>query len=160
MKQRRYLTLLAVVLFTVTYGCTSTKSLNTPSGDPEVTISYCNPEKVKSSLIKNFREEDFHLVSASDRLMEFERPIQGTRAFFYKVLTNSTSAKYGSKIVINQWNNQVTLTGQAYLVEKNAYGKKARNNITKGKAVKQLQNLLEEAKADVVNNKTNNGQKE
>jgi len=133
-------------------GCATTQRLTTPSGKPEVTINTTDRGKIKSVIINEFMNAGFTMVSESDYGIVFSKPMEGFGGIMYKAMLGnlySSSPEWNVRINMATTGDSTRVMAQAIVRMQNAFGQEDVNDMTKGKAGVQLQEILQRIKVQV-----------
>jgi len=142
----------AIVAFLTLTACAGVGPVDTPSGNPEVTIKSTNTSRIKSALVTLYSGNGYSLVSDSQFNLVFAKQLSPGEAALYTVAMGSAySSTPTMKIAITVVPESAATRVFAHIeVEmQGVFGQNQGTSLDHGKAGKQVQASLEQLKAEI-----------
>jgi hypothetical protein len=140
-----------IVLLTLT-ACAGVGPVNTPSGNPEVTIKSANTSRIKNALVSLYSGSGYSLVSDSQFNLVFAKQLDFSEAALYTVaMGNTYSSLPEMKIAFTLVPSEGATRVFAHIgvAMQGVFGQNQGTNLDHGKAGKQVQASLEQLKAEI-----------
>jgi len=145
-------TLKGILMLLVLTGCANVGPVNTPSGNPEVTINSTDTSRIKGALVKSYSEAGFQLTQDTSFNLEFTKQMgPGEGALYTVAMGNSYSSPPNMKIAFTLVTGEGTTRVFAHVgvQMQGVFGQNQGTNLDHGKAGKQVQATLEQIKANI-----------
>src|SRR5437762_8755595 len=145
-------TMKAIIALLTLTACAGVGPVNTPSGNPEVTIKSTATSRIKNALVTLYSGNGYSLVSDGQSNLVFAKQMSLGEATLYTVaMGNSYSSMPNMKIAFTLVTNEGTTRVFAHIgVEmQGGFGQNQGMSFDHGEAGKEVQALLEQLKADM-----------
>jgi len=142
----------AMIALLALTGCAGVGPVNTPSGNPEVTIKSTDTSRIKGALVKSYSEAGYRLTQDTPFNLEFTKQMSLGEATLYTVaMGNSYSSMPNMKIAFTLVTGEGTTRVFAHVdvAMQGVFGQNQGTNLDHGKAGKQVQASLEQLKVDL-----------
>jgi hypothetical protein len=145
-------TIKAMIALLTLAGCAGVGPVNTPSGNPEVTIKSTDTSRIKNALVTLYSGNGYSLVSDSPFNLVFAKQMSLGEATLYTVaMGNSYSSMPNMKIAFTLVTGEGTTRVFAHIgVEmQGVFGQNQGTNLDHGKAGKEVQATLEQLNVNI-----------
>ncbi|HZS19176.1 MAG TPA: hypothetical protein VFA51_14705 [Candidatus Udaeobacter sp.] len=139
-----------VALLTLT-GC-AVGPVNTPSGNPEVTIKSTNTSRIKNAIVRMYSESGYQLVRDTQFNLEFAKQMDVGQATLYTVAMGSAYSSMPNMriaVTIVPGEGETRVFAHIGVEMQGALGQNQGTNLDHGKAGKEIQASLEQLKAAI-----------
>jgi hypothetical protein len=140
-----------IALLTLT-SCAGVGPVNTPSGNPEVTIKSTNTSRIKGALVKSYSQVGYRLTQDTQFNLEFVKQMDiGMATLYTAAMGSSYSSMPNMKIAFTLVTSEGTTRVFAHIwVEmQGGLGQNQGTNLDHGKAGKEVQATLEQLKVNI-----------
>ncbi len=140
-----------VALLTLT-ACAGVGPMNTPSGNPEVTIRSTNTSRIKNALVASYSASGYSLVSDSQFNLVFTKQMSAGEAALYTVaMGNAYSSMPNIKVAftIVPESGATRVFAHVGAEMQGVFGQNQGMSLDHGKAGTQVQASLEQLKAEI-----------
>jgi hypothetical protein len=133
-------------------GCANVGPLATPSGYPEVTINTTNTKRVKELLLAHFASQGFAVLQDTEHMILVSKPMEGSGAVLYQVAMGnaySSQPQMNISVTITPVGSTTKVYGHIAVAMQGVFGQNQGTNLDRGKAGRELQQVLDQLKARI-----------
>jgi len=136
--------------FALLTGCAGVGPLQTPSGNPEVTINSSNKSRIKEQLISRFAANGFAIKQDTQYMLMVSKPLEGGDGMVYQLALGnaySSAPEMNVSVTLAPVGKTTRVYGRIAVGMQGAFGQSQGTDLTRGKAGRELQVMLEQVKA-------------
>jgi hypothetical protein len=145
-------TLKAVVALLILTGCAGVGPVNTPSGNPEVTINSSNTSRIKSALVERCSAAGYRLTQDTQFNLGFVKQMDAGTATLYTVAMGSAYSSMPNmtlSFTLVPSGGVTRVFAHIGVQMQGAIGQDQGTSLDHGKAGKEVQAALEQLKAEI-----------
>jgi hypothetical protein len=145
-------TMKAIVALLTLTACAGVGPVNTPSGNPEVTIRSANTSRIKNALVTLYSGNGYSLVSDSQFNLVFAKQMDLGEATLYTVAMGNAYSSHPEMtlaLTLVPSEGATRVFAHVSVAMQGVFGQNQGTNLDHGKAGKQVQASLEQLKADI-----------
>ena len=133
-------------------GCANLEPLPTPTGKPEVMINTTDTTKIKGALVATFAANGYSIAQDTPYNLVLTKPMEGSGAALYQAALGnaySSNPQINISLTFAPAPGATRVFAHANISMQNAFGQNNATNMDQGKGAHQIQQLLENVKAEV-----------
>jgi hypothetical protein len=133
-------------------GCAGVGPLPTPSGNPEVTINSSNTKHIKELLVASLASNGFAVQQDTEYMLGASKPMEGSGAVIYQAALGnaySSQPQVNVSITIAPLGSSTKVYGRIAFGMQGAFGQNQGTDVTRGKAGRELQAMLDQVKTQI-----------
>jgi hypothetical protein len=145
-------TMKAMIALLILTACAGVGPVNTPSGNPEVTIRSTDTSRIKNALVTLYSGNGYSLVSDSQFNLVFAKQMDLGEATLYTVAMGNAYSSHPDMtlaLTLVPSEGATRVFAHVGVVMHGVFGQNQGTNLDHGKAGKQVQASLEQLKADI-----------
>jgi len=142
----------AIVALLALTACAGVGPVNTPSGNPEVTIKSTDTSRIKSAIVTMYSGEGYGLASEGQFNLVFVKQMSAGEAALYTVAMGSSYSSSPSMriaVTVVPESSATRVFAHINVAMQGVFGQDQGTSLDHGKAGKQVQASLERLKADI-----------
>jgi hypothetical protein len=145
-------TIKAMIALLALTGCAGVGPVDTPSGNPEVTIKSTDTSRIKGAIVALYSGEGYGLVSDSQFNLVFAKQMSVGEAALYTVaMGNAYSSSPSMRIAVTvvPESGATRVFAHVDVAMQGVFGQNQGTNLDHGKAGKEVQASLEQLKVNI-----------